>query len=382
MTVRRHSRSDGLTNTTSSYFRAQPGVRGRHRHRRVPPDRRPGRMTGVPQQPFEPVPRGGTWRSSSTRRSRRSTATSQTRGASSTGPSPIQEVHAAVNDLLRPIGTQLYGRRLYEVIDRMGAPRPPPTSPRSTEDFAQIWRAADKIVYSTDAQHTMSSARTRIERVFRRPPTSPELKASADRDLMIGGARVGGAWRWPPGPGRRGPPLPLPGRGRRRALPPLSRRPRTRSRAARGAAVRGRRRVPALRRLTGLVGAAQRRDADVEGGFEVRRAAGGHHDQHAALDPCQRREGTSTRPHCRSTAAGRRPERASPQIATSRVRWVSTQPWCAGRGDVRAGLSAAMRAAGNRPPRPPGGWRTRLRRPCACRTASRARGTASTRRCP
>jgi dihydrofolate reductase len=102
---------------------------------------------------------------------------------------PDQEVHAAVNDLLRPIGTQLYGRRLYEV---MAAWEHLDLTDESevNRDFAQIWRAADKIVYSTTLS-AVSSARTRLERSFA-PADVAQLKASADRDLMIGGAELAG----------------------------------------------------------------------------------------------------------------------------------------------------------------------------------------------
>ena len=75
---------------------------------------------------------------------------------------PDEEVHAFVNDLERPIGTYLYGRRMYETMvywetdDDRGA---------VARDYAEIWRAAEKIVYSRGLQ-TVSSKRTRIEREF------------------------------------------------------------------------------------------------------------------------------------------------------------------------------------------------------------------------
>lgn len=102
---------------------------------------------------------------------------------------PDQEVHAAVNDILRPIGTQLYGRRLYEVMVAWEHLDLTDES-EVNRDFAQIWRAADKIVYSTTLS-TVSSARTRLERSFTRADVA-ELKASADRDLMIGGSELAG----------------------------------------------------------------------------------------------------------------------------------------------------------------------------------------------
>jgi dihydrofolate reductase len=98
---------------------------------------------------------------------------------------PDAEVHAFVNDLERPIGTYLLGRRMYEVMvaweDLGNFPDPSPV----IEDFAQIWQAADKIVYSTTLE-TVSSARTRIERAFD-PEAIRLLKGRAERDITIGG---------------------------------------------------------------------------------------------------------------------------------------------------------------------------------------------------
>ena len=62
---------------------------------------------------------------------------------------PDEEVHAFVNDLERPIGTHLYGRRMYEVMVAWETMETSPTSRPSSRDYAEIWRAADKVVYST-----------------------------------------------------------------------------------------------------------------------------------------------------------------------------------------------------------------------------------------
>jgi dihydrofolate reductase len=98
---------------------------------------------------------------------------------------PDEEVHTFVNDLERPVGTYLYGRRLYEVMvvwetDRTLAEQSP-----FLRDFAQIWQAADKIVYSRTLE-AAPTARTRIEREFV-PEAVRQLKARADRDLLVGG---------------------------------------------------------------------------------------------------------------------------------------------------------------------------------------------------
>jgi dihydrofolate reductase len=98
---------------------------------------------------------------------------------------PDEEVHAFVNDLERPIGTYLYGRRMYKVMSAWETmPTGADESP-VTRDFAAIWRAADKIVYSTTLE-TVASARTRIERTFD-PEVIRQLKADAASDLTVGG---------------------------------------------------------------------------------------------------------------------------------------------------------------------------------------------------
>src|SRR5437870_6232125 len=76
---------------------------------------------------------------------------------------PDEEVHAFVNDLERPVGTYLYGRRMYEVMVFWETAHSLPDEPPVMHDFAELWQAADKIVYSQTLQ-TASSARTRIER--------------------------------------------------------------------------------------------------------------------------------------------------------------------------------------------------------------------------
>ena len=100
---------------------------------------------------------------------------------------PDEEVHAFVNDLERPIGTYLYGRRMYETMvywetDDDDAP--------VTRDYAEIWRAAEKVVYSRTLQ-TVSSERTRIERDFDTAAIK-QLKESERSDISIGGAELAG----------------------------------------------------------------------------------------------------------------------------------------------------------------------------------------------
>jgi len=98
---------------------------------------------------------------------------------------PDDEVHAFVNEMERPIGTYLYGRRMYEVMAYWETAHTVPDQPPEILDYAQIWQAADKVVYSTTLEET-SSARTRIEREFD-PDAVQRMKAGAERDLSIGG---------------------------------------------------------------------------------------------------------------------------------------------------------------------------------------------------
>ena len=98
---------------------------------------------------------------------------------------PDSDVHAFINDQERPIGTYLYGRRLYEVMVFWETALAQPNQPPVVLDYAKLWQAADKVVYSTTLE-TVSSARTRIERTFDANSVRA-MKDAADRDLSIGG---------------------------------------------------------------------------------------------------------------------------------------------------------------------------------------------------
>src|SRR5438128_11902665 len=98
---------------------------------------------------------------------------------------PDEEVHSFVNDVERPVGTYLYGRRMYEVMIFWETAHTLSDQSPVEQDFAQIWQAADKIVYSRTVE-TVSSARTRIERDFD-PEAVRQLKAAAKRDITVGG---------------------------------------------------------------------------------------------------------------------------------------------------------------------------------------------------
>ncbi|HXB49457.1 MAG TPA: dihydrofolate reductase family protein [Streptosporangiaceae bacterium] len=101
---------------------------------------------------------------------------------------PDEEVHVFVNDLERPVGTYLYGRRMYETMRYWDTAHTVAGQPPASLDFAQIWQAADKIVYSATLQET-ATARTSIERDFD-PDQVRKLKRAADRDLTVGGAQL------------------------------------------------------------------------------------------------------------------------------------------------------------------------------------------------
>jgi dihydrofolate reductase len=101
---------------------------------------------------------------------------------------PDEEVHAFVNDLERPVGTYLYGRRMYEVMVAWETAHTFADQRPVMQDFAKLWQAADKVVYSRTLA-AVSSARTRIERDFD-PEAVRQLKASAGRDLSVGGPHL------------------------------------------------------------------------------------------------------------------------------------------------------------------------------------------------
>ena len=101
---------------------------------------------------------------------------------------PDEDVHAFVNDLERPVGTYLYGRRMYETMVFWESPPELTARPPFVQDFAGIWQRADKIVYSKTLQ-TVTSAKTVIEREFD-PEAIRQLKTMAGADLSIGGAAL------------------------------------------------------------------------------------------------------------------------------------------------------------------------------------------------
>jgi dihydrofolate reductase len=103
---------------------------------------------------------------------------------------PSDEYFAFITELVRPIGTYLYGRRLYETMAVWETEPALAAGSELRADFADVWQSAEKVVYSTTLT-APSTARARIERSFD-PDAVREIKASAARDLMIGGAALAG----------------------------------------------------------------------------------------------------------------------------------------------------------------------------------------------
>lgn len=102
---------------------------------------------------------------------------------------PDEEVHGFINDLERPNGTYLYGRRMYEVM-RVWEDMPTEGEPRVIGDFAELWRAADKVVYSTSLD-AVTTPRTRLERRFDADAIR-QMKATASKDIGVGGPDLAG----------------------------------------------------------------------------------------------------------------------------------------------------------------------------------------------
>jgi dihydrofolate reductase len=104
---------------------------------------------------------------------------------------PDEEVHRFVNELERPVGTYLYGRRMYETMVYWEGAHTVTGQPPLALDFARIWQAADKVVYSKTLK-TAASARTRIEADFD-PEAIRRLKAASQRDITVGGPHLAAA---------------------------------------------------------------------------------------------------------------------------------------------------------------------------------------------
>jgi dihydrofolate reductase len=101
---------------------------------------------------------------------------------------PDDEQFAFVTDLVRPVGTYIYGRRLYETMAVWETEPALAAQSELRADFAHVWQAADKIVYSTTLD-AVSTDKSRLERRFD-PDSIRKMKAANSRDLMVGGANI------------------------------------------------------------------------------------------------------------------------------------------------------------------------------------------------
>jgi len=104
---------------------------------------------------------------------------------------PDEEVHTFVNNLEHTIGTHLYGRRMYEVMAFWENAHTLLDEPPQIKDYAEIWQAADKVVYSRSLE-AVTTQRTRLDREFN-PAAIRRMKAEADRDISVGGPHLAAA---------------------------------------------------------------------------------------------------------------------------------------------------------------------------------------------
>ena len=101
---------------------------------------------------------------------------------------PDEEVHRFVNELERPIGTYLYGRRMYDVMQYWETAET--DGPEVDHEYAAVWQASDKVVYSRTLE-APTTKRTRLEHDFE-PDEVRRLVAAADQDVSVGGATLAG----------------------------------------------------------------------------------------------------------------------------------------------------------------------------------------------
>jgi dihydrofolate reductase len=104
---------------------------------------------------------------------------------------PSEEVHQFFNDLIRPVGTHLYGRRMYEVMSFWESIDATADEPAVMIEFGQLWQQSDKVVFSTTLTEVTTS-RTRVEPTFA-PADIAAWKASSESDLSIGGPELAAA---------------------------------------------------------------------------------------------------------------------------------------------------------------------------------------------
>jgi dihydrofolate reductase len=100
---------------------------------------------------------------------------------------PSEEVHAFVDDIIRNVGTFLFGRNMYEIMKAWDT-LPTDGDSEAMNDFAKLWRASNKVVYSTSL-NDVSMANATLERSFD-PSSVQKLVAESDKDFGIGGPHL------------------------------------------------------------------------------------------------------------------------------------------------------------------------------------------------
>ena len=113
--------------------------------------------------------------------------TEDERGAFDWAP-PDDGVFASITELMRSVGTYLYGRRMYETMAVWETDSSLATQSDLMADYAKVWQAADKVVYSTTLD-AVSTAKSRLERRFD-PDSVRSMKDATGRDLTVGGANL------------------------------------------------------------------------------------------------------------------------------------------------------------------------------------------------
>jgi dihydrofolate reductase len=114
--------------------------------------------------------------------------TEDERGKFGWGAPDDEEVHAYINKLASTLGTYLYGRKMYDTMVFWETAEKDPTLPKVAMDWAQQWKAAEKIVFSRTLTEPRS-ARTRIEHDFN-PVLVQQLKANAHLDMSVDGPEL------------------------------------------------------------------------------------------------------------------------------------------------------------------------------------------------
>jgi dihydrofolate reductase len=101
---------------------------------------------------------------------------------------PDDEVHTFINNQMRSVSTYLYGRRMYETMAAWETVTSAPGLSPPMHEFAEIWRAADKVVYSTTLED-VRTARTRLESNLDRAHIR-QMVAEATTDITIAGPEL------------------------------------------------------------------------------------------------------------------------------------------------------------------------------------------------